>query len=406
MSITRVFPGAVGRFAWASAAVLLAIIVLDRINGRLWLSDFRVYWEASGHFLRSEPPYGKAFGLDSGLYKYSPFTLLLFAPWSWLPYPVASVLFALLIAAAMVFGMVRADRIVRDRLLAAPIRPAALWLALLVVIVHLHRELHLGNVNMILLVLLLLAAEQLLRKRAWPAGALIGLVILVKPHFVVLLPILVLHARFREVLHVVATVVIGSMLPAMITGWHTNLALHSDWLRAMAAHNASPFYTGEGPKMATDTIYSVLWQLSGSVLPPTKVSAMIILGTVALGVLFFDRRNRRSAQGSTARDSDLLFTFLWLIALVPSITATDTEHFLLAIPMVAFLLHHMLGSGRSPWLVPVGTIVLLGFGGNWQDLWGPWSGVLADHGVLGAANLLLIGLCAILYGRPPRAFHA
>lgn len=392
------------RFIWTASILLLAIVALDLINGRLWMSDFRVYWEASGHFLRGEAPYGEAFGLDSGLYKYSPFTLLLFVPWALLPYGLASVLFALVIAAGMVFGIVRAERIVRDRSLRSSFKQGVLWAALPVVIVHLHRELHLGNVNMILLVVLLLAGEGLMTEKRWRAGALLGLAILVKPHFVVLLPLLVLHGRWREMLFTSGVIAAGTLLPALFVGWNTNTGLHADWLRAMAAHNASPFYTGVGPKMATDTIYSVLWRLSGGAMPATRLSAAVVLALVAASVLAFDRWNARRHTGDpVGRHRDLLFTFLLLIALVPGITPTDTEHFLLAMPLVIFLLHHLFVAPRPVWLLPVSIIILLGYGGNWQDLWGPWSGVLADHGVLGAANLLLIVLCGWLYARGARA---
>lgn len=392
------------RFIRTASILLLAIVALDLVNGRLWLSDFRVYWEASGHFLRGEAPYGEAFGLDSGLYKYSPFTLLLFVPWALLPYGFASVLFALLIAAGMVFGIVRAERMVRERSLRASIKQGVLWIALPAVVVHLHRELHLGNVNMILLGILLLAGEGLLAERHWRAGALIGLAVLVKPHFVVLVPLLLLHGRWREVLVIACAIAAGTLLPALFVGWNANMGLHADWLHAMAAHNASPFYTGEGPKMATDTIYSVLWRLSSGALPATRLSAAIVLALVTAAVLAFDRWNARRHSGDPmGRDRDLLFTFLLLIALVPSITPTDTEHFLLAAPLVIFLLHHLFDASRPAWLLPASIIVLLGYGGNWQDLWGPWSGVLADHGVLGAANLLLIVLCGRLYACDARA---
>src|SRR5262245_54340870 len=119
-------------FLLITSALLVLVIALDLINGRLWLNDFRVYWEASGRFLHGQAPYGEAFGLDTGLYKYSPFTLLLFVPWVLFPYGLSSVLFASLIAAAMVFGVVRSERLVREHLIPdQPLRRVILWLALL-----------------------------------------------------------------------------------------------------------------------------------------------------------------------------------------------------------------------------------------------------------------------------------
>jgi hypothetical protein len=47
-------------------------------------------------------------------------------------------------------------------------------------------------------------------------------------------------------------------------------------------------------------------------------------------------------------------------------------------------------------------VVLFAYGGNWQDAWGPWSDPIADHGVLGAANVALLLLCTVLHLRTKR----
>lgn len=392
----------------AALAVLLAtFLVVEGINGRLWLNDFRVYWEASGRLLRGEAPYGEAFGLGSGFFKYAPACLLFFAPLAVLPYQVASIVWAVVVAAAIVWAVLLSERIVRERLVAPPrpFSPVIVALAVLAVVVHFHRELHLGNVNAVLLVILLVVANALLDGQRRRAGVLLGIALLVKPHFVVLLPLLLFYRRWRELALCVATVSVLTLAPAIVLGWERSVDLNAGWFRAMSAHNASFFHTGgENTRTAADTIHSVLWRLSGGMLPPTTSVALVTIALIAAAVGWFVvKTHSRAAGDGDAWHRDLLFAFLLLVALVPCLVPTDTEHFLFSLPLVLYLFNRLFDPGRPRWLLFVGGAVLLGYGGNWQDLWGTWSDVFADRGVLGAANAALIVLCAVLHVRKPAA---
>lgn len=371
--------------------MLVAMIAIDAINGRLWLNDLRVYWEASGHFLRGEVVYGSSFGLESGFYKYAPIGLLVFAPLAVLPFELAAILFALVIGVAIVIGIAFADRLVRNSVVQdAPLREAVPYLALLITAVHFHREIHLGNVNMLLLLALLSAIDRSVKGNGRIAGLLFGFALLMKPHFVVLLPLLLLHRKWREVASAMITIVCGILLPPLLLGWQDGVAIHRDWLHAMATHNASVFYTGSGSKMATDTLYTVIWRASGGAFPATMSTALVLLAIVAFSSFAYDRWLART--GDARRNFTMLA--LLLIAAVPSLTPTDTEHFLFSMPLVVFLLRALFGKAKPAWLPIVAIPILLAYGGNWQDPLGDLSGWLADNGVLGAANMLLVVLCA------------
>ena len=61
-----------------AAVLVLAALVLEQVNGRFWLNDFRVYYMAATNLRDGLPIYGVVFGEDTGLYKYLPFALYFF----------------------------------------------------------------------------------------------------------------------------------------------------------------------------------------------------------------------------------------------------------------------------------------------------------------------------------------
>lgn len=382
-------------FTVVLAFVLLALFVVEHINGRFWLNDFRVYYGAGASLLKGEPLYGIAHGLDSGVFKYAPMLALVYALIALLPYTLAASIQYALIAVAFLDGMNRIDRLVRERLLggkAASYLP--LFLIALAVVVHLHRELHLGNINMMLLWLLLVALDLLDRGRVVPGGLLLGAAILAKPHFVVLLPLLVLHGQWRTLCASSASLAIGVLAPALFLGWQANIRVHREWLGAMAEHNASLIHTGGDDLRAVNTVYSFLHRtvLAPLGVEPGNNEAYVILGFIALAFAAFVWSNRQNQ-----RPNAFLFEFVLLIGLVPSITLTDTEHFLLALPLVAYLIHRLVPTATPRWLALVAVPLLLLYGGNFEDALGPLADQLIQAGALGAGSMGILLLSTLLW---------
>ncbi|PKM92713.1 MAG: hypothetical protein CVU80_01900, partial [Elusimicrobia bacterium HGW-Elusimicrobia-4] len=93
-----------------------------------------------------------------------------------------------------------------------------------------------------------------------------------------------------------------------------------------------------------------------------------------------------------------------LIALIPNITVTDTEHFLLALPLVVMLTIIL---QQRPWRLfhwlIIAAFILYGF--NWFDLWGrKISTLLYFSGVLGIGNAGIIALSLWHIKKSPRLF--
>jgi hypothetical protein len=305
------------------------------------------------------------------------------------------------IAGAFLFALVKSDALVRTHLLKGrSVAHAPLFITGIVVVVHLHRELHLGNINMILLAMLLLATDRMLQGRDILAGVLFGAVIIAKPHFLVLVPWLLLRGRTKAFAALLVTLGACILLPSILFGLDRNIVLHQEWTAQMARHNAALIYTGGEVYEAVNTVYSFLHRsLLGRLgIKASQTEAYGILGMIAVGFGVFVLRNMwQERKHGLNKTSAQLFEVLLLIALVPSITLTDTEHFLFALPMVTFLVHHLVPRAVPRWSALVLVPVLFAYGGNWEDALGPLSDVFIHHGVLGMGAIGLLTLSIVYF---------
>lgn len=384
------------RFQFVFALIALLLFVVEHINGRFWLNDLRVYYGAGEALLNGEPLYGVAHGLSSGVFKYAPMLALVYAFFALLPYSIAASIQYGLITLAFLDGMRRIDRLVRERFLGGKAEAyLPLFLIALACIVHVHRELHLGNINMMLLWLLMVALEQLLRGRELNGGLLLGAAILAKPHFVVLLPLLVLRGRWKALGASGAAIIMGVLLPALFLGWNANLEVHVAWLGEMAKHNASLIYSGNDDHRMVNTIYSFAHRsFLKHFTTPSGLEAYAMLAIIAAAYGLFVLWNKRHGANNA-----FPFEYLLLIALVPSITLTDTEHFLLALPFVAYIIHRLVPKADPRWLAFIAAPLLFMFGGNFEDALGDFADVLIHRGVLGIGSFGLILLSVFLWSR-------
>ncbi|MFT5957483.1 MAG: putative membrane protein YjdF, partial [Flavobacteriales bacterium] len=133
-----------------SLAVLFG--VLNMINGRFQMRDLQVYYDAAMWLFDGESPYGKAFGLSSGYYKYSSSAALLFTPLHLLGWFSARVFFFLLISVSFASRIPQLIDWIQEQLQTKVNRNAVALLVVLSLVGHFSRELLLGNVNWLLLI--------------------------------------------------------------------------------------------------------------------------------------------------------------------------------------------------------------------------------------------------------------
>ena len=350
------------------------------------MADFRVYYDAANALIHGDTLYGKAFGVSSGFYKYSPFACIPFIPLALLPYGIASVFYYLLTTAAIIWFSLRVSKVVSGsetlNTLTLPILNG------LFLIDHLERELHLGNINLLLLIALFESYVLLKSNRNAKGGALCGLVLLFKPHFLLLLPYLIWKKRILAVSSCFAVIGLGLLIPAAALGWQQNVQLLQQWAHAMSDHNIAL-------QLSPNTIYGLI----NITFMHGNAGAWLVLSclvAVASWFAFLIVRNDRLAGARWS--SDVRFTeYFLLVALVPNLVHTDTEHFMWVWPMLALAIYGAMktdGAWRKTRIALL-TLAFIPFALNSPDIVGSKIRLLFDEGGLGVANVLIL-VCALM----------
>lgn len=367
-----------------ASLLLLASLVLEHINDRFWLNDLRVYYMAADHLRHALPIYGETFGLDTGLYKYAPVVLYFFLPYTFLPFHAAGILHFLGTGVLLMGAFAVIERSLARFRPALPKVATRAVLGLLCIAVLLARELHMGNINVGLVLLAVLGIERLLAGRQLPGGILLGVVWLIKPYLLLMLVPLVIRREWRVLGAALATIVAGLLLPLPFHGPTMWWELHREWGASMLLHT--------GVMTSPDRLGTILGKLLGFA-PSTGLHLALIAlaGSLLAGLA---GKNRTSERTTEDRRMNTAFE-LWLaMALVPNLVITDQQHFMFALPLILFTLAYLFTHRNIPLLVGF-LLALLLHGTRSSDLWGKaLENILVGWGVLGSGNILLMVVAA------------
>lgn len=379
----------------------VGFFTIQNINNRFWMHDFEVYYSASNALVDGNQVYGEAFGLDSGYYKYSPLVLFLFMPLSALPFTIAKVIYFFVLCASILVAIRYISGFIKDVFFPKSVEGVMLRVQLfmfLACLLQFYYELHLGNVNSILLLLVVIGLIAHQRGKTITASLLLAIAVLVKPHFLLLFPLYLIRREIKFIGITVVGIIIGLFIPALYTGWIRNLQLLKDWVTTMMIHNQSPV-TGY------DTVYSWLYKIIGSFysFQPGLWFTIVIITIVYVLLLLFIYKNRveeRSVQGNRSRQQSFVFEFFLILGAIPNLTVTDFEHFMFSLPLISFLLLYIYNQKPSLRFIVISVFTLVLYGGNIRDLVGKTiSAWMTANGILGLGNMMIIALVLIVWPR-------
>jgi len=366
------------------------------MNGRSDFWDFRVYYDAANELLLGQTPYGKSFGVSSGFYKYSPVTLLFFTPFAILPYTTASILFYILIVFVFIKMLLSVHQFLSSHILSKSKKEYLPFLITSIIVsAHIIRELHLGNINLMLLLLFFVAFINIEKKRDFLAGVLIAIGLFFKPHFIVLLPLLVLKAHWKSLIGVIIISGVLVLLPAVFYGFEWNNVLINDWFNTMTSHNNQLMTS---PNTVYGLVNNHILDLFG--LPPNKSIIVIVLSIVATGVFGMVMFHKYKIENINKSLANYLEYFV-LIALIPNLTHTDTEHFLWSLPIIMLLVYLIISMKnirkRIQFVVFLLVIAFPWYLNSPDLLPNNIIKSLNQGGFLGLSNLIIIGISLFLF---------
>ncbi len=379
--------------AGLAVVLLLGLLFLlaDVKNHRFAMVDFEVFYRAARRAWAGANLYRP---VEDGFYeyKYGPTAAYFFLPFAALPLVAAKVAYWLFLAAVVPANLFLSLRLARPGFRADP--PGRVnrltLLAAASVAVHFMLELHLGQVNQLLLFLYLLAATAAAAGRPLLFGLPLAASLFLKPFGLVFLPWLALRRRWRDLAALVAWTAAGALLPRL---FYTGPALAEQY-RGWAARI--------GEEMAKKTAllapanhtlasllarYTPLRALAGS----PEGSRALQLGVLVLLAAAFLWYVRRGRDAERALPGD----FAALLTAVPLLAFTNYNAFGSTMLAATVLLWNLDRLGAWRWAAVSGMVLV---GGNVYDLWGKRLFGLFDDLSLVAVGATLL-LAALFAGR-------
>jgi hypothetical protein len=170
----------------------------------------------------------------------------------------------------------------------------------------------------------------------------------------------------------------------LVFGFTRGYALHQAWLQSMLDHNVLLSSNETIPAIIRYYIYPAL----------SNAYQFYVLAMVLLLYFSFFLYQKWKADKTIAikHSRHFIFSYFVLIALIPNILITDTEHFMFSLPLILFILNFV-ALQSSHWY-KVGFLILIFFYiGNSPDVLGSKLSAQFDQmGILGLTNLVWIGI--------------
>jgi hypothetical protein len=303
------------------AAVVISTGYLFRIRGAM--ADFAVSYRASQRLEAGETLYQTADG--HYMFKYLPASALLYLPLGQLPIELAKAAWFVISLVALVWSLV----LVRS-LVPLPHRPYLLTLSFFVLAKYFLHELRLGQINILVMLVMLLACRSLARPgRASEAaaGALAGAATALKPYAAVFVPYLLFRRSWAGAAAAAGVLAIALLVPAMFYGLQGNVRLLQEWAATLS--QSTPALLTNNDDVSVIAFFTKWLGPSGGAF----IGSIIGLAMLALLILAVMRR------GADVRNSSVLECAM-LLTLVPLISPIGWDYtFILSLLAVALLVN-------------------------------------------------------------------
>jgi hypothetical protein len=213
-------------------------------------------------------------------------------------------------------------------------------------------------------------------------GFLIALAIFIKPYLIILIIPLFFHKKIKFIWSLSLWIGFLFFLPITFLGSDKFIQLNQKWIHEIFQHGAYLYSNHTFTSLIRNYITLKLNEHS---------HVSFLLGLIFIYTLvYLITLKKYSAISEKNNHKALIFSYFILLAIIPNILITDTEHFLYSTPLILFSIYYLQNQPNSKYLILFVVFSVL-YGINSTDILGrELSGKFESLGILGIANLGLI----------------
>jgi len=372
--------------------ISLVFMFFENLNGRFTLSDFRVYYEAADRIINGLPLYRHMENAHY-VFKYSPVSAMMYIPFTVLPFSIAKFIYWIFLTMAIAFGFSLILKIMQPDIFKHDTFRANRIILLLIPILALHflRELHLGQVNHLLMVIYVVVLFFNLKSQKITSAFFLSLSIFIKPFGLIFFPYFLIKKDWKTLFYALIFLAILVFLPLLYTHsvdnmiseygrWYRELLIELEKKQHLLADRNHTIFSFIA--RYTPAYYLIIAGFSSTIFK------LIILALIA-GLYFF--LFTRPAKQNQVQIID----FAILTSTIPLMAFTSANSFIFTGIGVVVLLYYWKLLAQVQKSIAVLAIILIG--GNFEEIIGPYLSVLIeDLSLISPGAILLIYIMTVL----------
>lgn len=281
--------------------LLLAVLAVGYlVSVRKDSTDFGVCYTAGQRIAAGEELYRASDGHLQ--YKYAPVAADFYRLFAFFPWEIAKVLWYILsLAALAAIGWLTYGLIPEPKKKAGFV----LGMTFLIMLKYLGRELELGQVNILIILLLTAMSCLFTSKKDYWAGVVWGVSLIFKPYALVFLPYFALKKRAKVLIGGLAAVAVGLILPAIDYGFRGNWEVLKAWKSSLSQSTPGLLTVGDNASLFAFVLKVFRGQWSAGAI------AVLGLSTAAIGLGFlYMMFKKKTIETRTSEVTELAFLFV------------------------------------------------------------------------------------------------
>jgi hypothetical protein len=370
----------------------LMIFLVGKINNKRYgQADFEVYYKAASRLMHSENLYRG--DIDGHFkYKYSPTAAIYFIPFAIFPFVVAKTIFYFLMTGIVCYGFYLCMKLAHPEFLKdLPWKTNnIILLSALALGVCIERELDLGQVNHLLMVLYLIIITLMDKKKSLAASIIWAATVFIKPFGFIFFPYLLIKGQFKTLGYFLLTLAILAVAPAIFIGFNNLPGQYQNWFRELSVElSAKQGLLAD----ANHSIFSLLARYTPIRLinftpESTRIFQLAIMAIIGVIFLFLYLKGCKNPRG-------FVLDYSILIGLIPLLSYTSYNAYGFMELAIVLLMVNFARLSK-----PLRTAAIVGFvfaGINMHDLVGRtiWN-ILHNASLIGVGAVISIAVLGMM----------